>query len=351
MEQRIKRVLAFTLCVAVVLAFSACGGGGGSAHASGDTSTAPEGEVFNIIYSGTLPDEHPIMVLVKQCAEDMKEKSGGRLNMTVYTNNQLGDSRQAFEGMQNNSIQVGEMSTAPLSGFTDLLNPVNLPFFFDDADQAIAFVNSDYFKNTIGDKMAEVNSVRPITAFYNGPRSLSNSKRPVVTPEDMKGLKIRVMESPIYIKTFESLNASPTPMSFAELFTGLQQKTIDGQDNGPTITVSNKLYEAQSYFTDLNYIHDLGPVVVSEQFYQSLPEDLRAIFLECFENTADQQHEIGKADVEKDIETIGTKCEITRLTDEQRAAFKAKVQPVYDWFASEYPDLDVDAYRAAAEGK
>jgi TRAP-type C4-dicarboxylate transport system substrate-binding protein len=153
------------------------------------------------------------------------------------------------------------------------------------------------------------------------------------------------MESPVYIKTWEAWGAQPTPMSFAELFTGLQQKTIDGQDNGPTITVTNKLYEVQKYYSTLYYVFDLGPVMVSEAFYQSLPDDLRAIFMETFNQVITEEHAIGKAAIEADLKTMEDNGVIvTRLTDEERAAFRDAVEPVYGWFRAQYPNIDLDRY-------
>jgi TRAP-type C4-dicarboxylate transport system substrate-binding protein len=137
-------------------------------------------------------------------------------------------------------------------------------------------------------------------------------------------------------------------MSFAELFTGLQQGTIDGQDNGPTIMVTNKIYEVQKYYTDLNYIHDVAPCFVSEEFYKSLPDDLRQIFDDVWAETIDKAHQQAVDAIETDIkamEDYGTA--VTRLTDAERAAFREAVEPVYTWFRNEYPDYDLDAYQAA----
>jgi C4-dicarboxylate-binding protein DctP len=347
-----KGFLTIVLIAATIFVVTGCGGGNSDAgEGTGGTSgDASQGDVVEFTYSGTLPKEHFLMELVDDCAATLKEKSGGRLIMNVFYNNELADSRQSFEAMQNGSIQMGEMATAPVSGFTAIFEPVNLPFFWSSDDEAIAFMNSDFALKTLGDRLAAEQGVRPVGFFYNGPRSLSNSKHEIRTPGQVKGLKIRVLESPIYIQTFQALGAAPTPMSFAELFTGLQQGTIDGQDNGPTIMVTNKIYEVQKYYTDINYIYDVGPCFVSEKFYKSLPDDLRLIFDEVWSEIIDISHRMSVDAIERDIKTMeDSGVKITRLTDAERAAFREAVESVYTWFKSAYPDYDLDAYQAAGK--
>jgi TRAP-type C4-dicarboxylate transport system substrate-binding protein len=199
--RKAKGFWAIFLSVAMIFAMAGCGG----ETDNGAQEGAVSGEAVEFTYSGTLPKEHFIMGLVDDCAAAMKEKSNGRLIMNVFYNNELGDSRQSFEAMQNNSIQMGEMATAPVSGFTTIFEPVNLPFFWNSGEEAIRFMNSDFAKKTLGDQIAAEQGVRPVGFFYNGPRSLSNNKHEIRTPADVKGLKIRVLESPNYIQTFQAL--------------------------------------------------------------------------------------------------------------------------------------------------
>ena len=235
-----NRFLSLALAGALALSLTACGGGNDDPSGGGN-DPAGGGEVFEILYAGTSPDTHAMMIAINAVAEEMREESGGRLNMSVFPNNQLGDSRANLESMQTNTIQAGELSTAPLAYFTDLYQPLSLPFFFASAEEGYAFLESD-FAQELADKCAEECGFRPVAWFLNGQRALTNSVRAVSSPADMAGLKIRVMENEIYIRTFEALGASPTPMSFAEVFTALQQKTVDGQDNPYALTVSNNFY-------------------------------------------------------------------------------------------------------------
>lgn len=346
-----KRILPLFLATAMSLTLLGCGGGNPETSKSADDGKNDDSQkVYEITYAGTVPDSNPITIAFKQMAEELETRSDGRMKMTLYPNNTLGDTRSNIESMQNNSVQIGEGSSAPLAIFTKAYMPMSLPFFFSDYQNAYTFSDSDFMKN-LSDQVADEIGVRPVGWMLNGARCLTNSKQAVSSPADMKGLKIRVMENDIYIKTFESLGASPTAMSFAEVFTGLQQGTIDGQDNPTGITASNKFYEVQKYFTDLHHCIDMAPVMVSEEWYQSLPDDLRQIFDDVLAETITYQRQLMEDSVKTDMESISTTCEVTTLTDEQRQVFKDACQPVYDWFAAQYPDLDLQSYVEAASGK
>lgn len=342
-----NKLLSLTLALVLCLSLAACGGAPAAtptpAAPTATPASTPDNTVYKITYAGTVPDSHPVILSMTKAAEEMKTLSNDRLIMTIYPNNQIGDSRANLEAMQEGTVQIGEISTAPLAYFTKNYLPLSLPFFFKDFDQAHAWANSE-FAVSLGQKTAEENGFFPLTFALSGARTLTNSVRAVSSPKDMAGLKIRVMENDIYIKAFEAMGAAATPMSYAEVFTALQQKTIDGQDNPSAINVANAFYEVQSHWTDLNHTIDLAPIMVSADWYNSLPEDLKTIFTDCVKKAAD---EVWTKVLEQESEyqkTIATGCEMTYLTEEQRAVFKDTCQSVYEWFATTYPDIDLDSY-------
>lgn len=350
--KKTRKATSLLIATLLTLSLAACGGGAStpasnSTPGSGDVSPGSD-EVYQITYAGTVPDSHPLMVAMTKAAEEMKEASGGRLVMTVYPNNQIGDSRANLEGMQDGTIQVGEVSVAPVSIFTESYLPLSLPFFFDSFDQALAWAAGD-FAEDLAQKTSEECGFFPIAWPVSGARTVTNSVRPIVTPADMAGLKIRVMENDIFIKSFEAMGAAATPMSFAEVFTGLQQKTIDGQDNPLAINVTNAYYEVQGYWTDLNHSIDLAPVMVSSVWYEALPEDLQVMFGDYMNQAADETCEALLALETEYQEIMATGCEMTYLTTEQRAVFKDSCTPVYEWFAEQHPSLDLDSYLASLE--
>ena len=162
---------------------------------------------------------------------------------------------------------------------------------------------------------------------------LSNNKHPVTSPEDMKGLKIRVMDSPIYIEMFTEMGASPTPMAYSEVYTALQQGTVDGQDNPYSIFVSTKYYEVQQYFTDLSHTFDFTAFVMSNDVLMSLNDATRELLIECGKEAEEYQHEVSMEDEAANIQAIKDNgVEIYNLSDEERQAFRDSTSGIQDWF-------------------
>lgn len=211
--KRMRNIIALALALIMVLSLAACGGktGGDSPASSGSqtggaSTAAPSANgddtVYNITIGGTVPDEHPISQGLFKFKEVAEELSGGRFKVEVYDNNTIGASRELVEGVQANEIQMAECSQSVYASFTDELMSVGLPFLFKNRQAGYDFFDSEV-GDQIADVIAEQTGVRIVGYFENGIRQLTNSKRPVTSPDDMKGLKIRVMESPLYIEMFK----------------------------------------------------------------------------------------------------------------------------------------------------
>ncbi|MDR1731320.1 MAG: TRAP transporter substrate-binding protein [Synergistaceae bacterium] len=310
-------------------------------------ASAADGKIV-IKYGGTLPETHYSTKAMFYFKKIMEERSGGKVQVDVYTSNQIGGPRDLIEGLQFNTVQMCDNSIAAISGFTDKAMPLSLPFLFPSREVAFQFIDGEYGK-ALTEEIAKEMRVRIIGWHENGFRQLSNNKRTIKTPADLKGLKIRVMESPLYIRTFESLGTQPTPISFAELFTALQQGTIDGQDNPVAIFVANKYFEVQKYMSNLNHTFDFLIYQVSEDFYQGLPADIKKLYEECMTEATAYSRKLAAENEAADQKTAGEKIEYTFLTPEERAAFGALVTPVYDWFKKEYPHLAENVVKYQAE--
>ncbi|MPM39869.1 2,3-diketo-L-gulonate-binding periplasmic protein YiaO [bioreactor metagenome] len=242
-----------------------------------------------------------------------------------------------------------ESSQSAYASFTQELMSAGIPFLFKNREAAYAFYDSEV-GDQIADAVAVDTGIRIMGYFENGVRQLTNSKRPVVTPADMSGLKIRVMESPLYIEMFTEMGANPMPMSFAELYTALQQGAVDGQDNPYAITSTNKFYEVQKYMTDLSHTFDVTCFSINDDFYQGLPDDIRAIVDEAAAEATAVQRQLSIENEQSYIKTIEDNgVQLTRLTDEQRQAFKDKCDGIYDFFRANYkPSVTLDTVLAKA---
>jgi len=167
----------------------------------------------------------------------------------------------------------------------------------------------------------------------NGFRYITNSKRPIHTPKDLNGIKIRTMENPIHMETFRLLGASPTPMAFNELYTALQQKTVDGQENPVFLTYSSKFYEVQKYLSLTGHIYAAAPFVMNLDFFNSLPADLQTIVKDGANVARDKQREMLDTQNEADLVELKKAMEVNELTAEEKAVFAEMTKPVYDQVA------------------
>lgn len=352
-----KKISALLLSTTMLCGLTACSGGTtgvstSNATTSGEKSSdaSKSDEVITIKFAGTVPDDHPITMAQYKFKEELERLSGGKMVVEIYPNAQLGTGRELIETIQLGNLQMAETTIVPFAGFTDELMSLSLPFLFPSREVAYAFADGEIGKQ-LADIVAEQTGVRIAGYFENGIRQFTNSKKEIKKPEDMKGLKVRVMESPVYINTFTELGASPTPMAFAEVYTALQQKTIDAQDNPFAITATNRFYEVQPYMTDLAHSFDFTGMLVSESFYQSLSDENRGYFDEAARIATEFQREKSiekEAGYIEQIENGGTK--ITKLTNEERDVFRKACEPVYEWFKENYnPKTSLDTILAEVD--
>lgn len=271
---------------------------------------------------------HPSLLDFKEFVE---EKTDGGVQVTLHINAALGGDRQATEAMQLGTVECGIIGSSTLATFAPRYNVFDLPFAFKDFETAYKLIDGP-----LSDKLEadlEPQGIRILGWGVNGFRNVSNNEKPIRTPEDMKGMKIRCMENPIHIATFKAMGANPTPMSFSELYTALAQGTVDGQDNPVVLTYSSKFYEVQDYYSLTGHIFAVAPLVVSETFFQSLPEEYQEVILE-----AGKRYEVSEraATEKQDVEMLEllkeTGMKVNALTDEEKTMFVEATASVYDEF-------------------
>jgi tripartite ATP-independent transporter DctP family solute receptor len=336
-KRTISLMLILTMVFSMTVLMSACTSKETAVDIGGTTSNndakpAEEYESMTIKVGGTVPETHPITKAQYLFEQIVEEGSGGAMQVEVYPNAQLGTGREMIEAVQLGNIQMGETTLAPFSGWTDEFSLLSLPFLFDDREHAFRVADSELGKQ-MSDNVAELTGVRVIGFWENGIRQLTNATHSVRKPSDLNGLKIRVMENPLYLNLFTAMGANPMPMAFGELYTALQQKTIDGQDNPYAITATNKFCEIQPYMTELGHVFDFTGFLINEEWYQGLGEKEKALIDKASaEATAFQREEAIKYEQEakKIVEDAGVQIEV--LTSEEREAFRTASASVYDWF-------------------
>ena len=258
-----KRVLSVLMAASMaVVAFAGCGSSGttsgsASAVASGSASSAAEsaaatGEAEYAMISGTTtPDAHPYNLGLVKMSELLSEKTNGAVTLDVFGNSQLGSERDLIEGLQLGSLQVTCVSTAPLAGFTDAFLVFDLPFIFETSEQARAVMDSEVGTQILNS--VEDQGLKGLAWFENGFRNVTNNVKPITVPDDLKGIKIRTMENQMHMAAFQIMGSDPTPMAMGDVFTALQQGTIDAQEN--PVPIINKQIPGSSGL----YLNDRTP--------------------------------------------------------------------------------------------
>lgn len=301
--------------------------------------------------SNGVNEQHPSYLAGKKFGEILEEKLPGKYEVQVYANAQLGDDVRATEAVRMGTLEMVTTSASPLTGLVPALNVFDLPFIVPNEKAADAI-----FDGPIGAQLAadlEAKGLVLLAYYENGFRQLTNSVHEVKSPEDLKGLKIRTMQNPIHLQAFRAMGANPTPMPFSEVFTALQQKTIDGQENPiPTIWLS-KFYEVQPYVSLTNHVYGPHLLIIGKKLWDSFPPEDQKVIAEAAKESAVYQRALNR---KMNKEFVGSLRDagiiVTELTPEQHQAFVEAVAPVYvEWEPKIGKDL-VDKFKATvAEAK
>lgn len=261
--------------------------------------------------------------------EYVEAESKGRLDIQIFPNGLLGGDKESIEGVELGTVHMSLPAVSVLASYDEKFGLLDMPFLFKSEEAIFASLDNEIGEDF--DKTLDKLGFHNLGYNYNGPRCISNNTRPINAPEDLKGLKIRVMQSPVFIDMFNTLGANPTPMSFGEIFTGLQQGTVDGQENAPSLVYASRFYEVQKYYSITNHTFSIMPILMSKDFFSELPEDLQKIItagadihLIKYQRALESSE---TADYIKRLEEAG--MEVNFISPENHAKFVKAVQPVY----------------------
>lgn len=328
-----KRNLLLTLLMAFVLVIaSACGGADDGASDNADV--ADDGKDYVLQAGHSLPNDHPYQIALEQMAENIDERTDGRVTIEIFPNSEIGAEKELTEGMTLGTVDLVVSSTAPVTNFIPELAVLDLPFLFEDRDSAVDILEGDIGQGML-DKM-EDHGIVGLSWAENGYRHVTNSKHPIEKPEDLAGLKIRTQENPIHISAFEELGAQPTPMAWDEALTGLQQGVVDAQENPIIVADQFSLHEAnQDYMSLTGHVYSVAVFMMSKQTYDELPTELADIVVEEGEAIGSVQRDLI---VEMEAESLEKVKEngIEVIEDIDVAPFQEVVKPVYEEFQDEY---------------
>ena len=254
------------------------------------------------------------------------------LNIEVLDGAQLGGERDYIEGMMLGSIQMAQVSTAPVSGFVPEFDLFSLPYLIRDTDHFTKVVSGPVGETFGG--LIEERGIKILAWFDNGYRNVFNKVRPIVTPDDMDGLKIRVMESPLMVNTLNAMGGSATPMSYAELYTALEQGVLDGGENAAGNVLNDKFYEVSGYFSMTQHFRPPGIVAISMKTWDGLSAEQQAVLSE--EAVALQDYEIQLTEEVGQAALEELKAKGMEINDADVAAFRDRMGPVYADFTEKH---------------
>jgi len=202
-------------------------------------------------------------------------ETGGAVDVKVFPAGQLGNERELIEGTKIGTIQMSMVSAA-IAGYYKEAQVLDIPYLFSSAPIAWKVMDG-WFGKEMAEDCLKKTGMRILAYGETGFRNFTNSVRPIKSPADMKGLKIRVMESPVYVNMVKALGAAPTPIAWTETYTALQQKVVDGQENPVSVIMMVKFYEVQKYLTLDGHSYGVDFILINDKFYQGLPKETQQI--------------------------------------------------------------------------
>lgn len=276
--------------------------------------------------------------------------SSGRIEVNLYPNASLGNQQEIIQQCMQGVIEVGTASDSDLSNYYPNLQLFTIPYIFSDRSEFYTFLDGEYVQ-AMHDEIAKTCGVRIISAFDNGGfRNFSNNIRQIRTADDVKGLNIRCMQSAAYLKTMEALGAVAQGISFSELYSALQTGVVDGQENSPLVMLDNSIYEQQKYYSLDGHIVSPCYFIVSESWYQSLPEDLREVVIKGGKLAETAARGTIASSEGMALTFLADKgVEIYSPTAEEKATFQVAREPVAEWLKGEIGEETVNEFLAAIE--
>lgn len=314
---------------------------------AGAPLAAPKKKVYNLKFGHTGAPNHHYQKIAEQFAARVSELTNGGVKIQVFPSDQLGKQLEITEGVMIGTHDMCQTSDTILSNWIPDFGISNLPFIFnDDWDYRKVFDGpvGDEFAKLVEDKGAVV-----IGWWENGMRHVTNNRHEIKTPADMKGLNIRVPEGEIFVDTFKALGCNPTVVAFGELYSALQLKTVDGQENPPAHVVTQKFYEVQKYISRTGHIHMSSPILMNKALLEGMPKE----YQEAIRKAGREMGPIHTKMVE-DLEKEQWKEIAQRgmiITDVDKAPFREAVKPVIEKFKGKLNAKLIDAVMQAASAK
>jgi tripartite ATP-independent transporter DctP family solute receptor len=305
-----KAVLLVTL-ISLVFSISGC---------------SKKSDVTVIKMGHALDTEHPVHKAMIFMAEKLKEKTGGKAVLEVYPGEQLGSEREMIEQVQMGLLDMTKVSTSPLESFIPSMSVFSVPYLFRDSEHLWKVLEGPTGKKLL--QAGEEKGLKGLCYYDAGSRSFYTKEKPILTPADLEGMKIRVQESKTSMQMIRELGASPTPIAWGELYTSLQQGVVDGAENNPPSFYRSSHYEVCKHYSLDEHTMVPDIVLMSLKSWNKLPADVQKLVQEAADESVEFQRKLWKEDTEKALETV--QAQGVKIYHPEKAAFKQKVKQMHD---------------------
>lgn len=293
------------------------------------------------------PDD-PYAIMGHTFKEVVEKKTNGRVLVHLFPNGVLGNERDAFEGLTMGTIDMGVFVNAAVGGFVKEFQVLDLPFVFTGNEQVDKVLDGPFGKELL--KRLERVDVVGFGFAEGGFREIINKVRPINVPDDMKGVKFRVMENPIYVGMFKYLGSNPTPITWGESFTATQQGTVDGLEIPISVIHQNKFYEVTKFLSLTHHTYSPLPVVMSKRRFDKLPKDLQDAIRASIEEVIPVQRAKNRANVLRLQEDLAKRgMAVNEIKDPE--LFREKVRPMYTEYADTVGKDIMESFFKVIEGK
>lgn len=355
---KFKRILSGALFVAMLCTMlTSCGsnpttsnngtsGDGTSASQSDSTGfDSADSPSYELKLGHVQTSTHSYHIGAMYFAEQIEERSGGKIKVDVYPSSQLGSERDLVEGVQMGTLDMAIVGVGVLANFDPSFEIFNLPFLFNDREHAYKVLGGEFGAEKF--KQLEQFDIVGLGYYENGFFDILSNKK-VEVPSDAAGLNIRTMENAVYMGIFQAIGANPVPMAFSEVYTALQNGTVDGASVSITALTPTKFHEVASNFAILDMCFTPTPLIMSKEILSGMPESYQELIREvAAESVTVQWDETVRQEEEAKKEMEAAGCVINTVQDRQ-AWIDAIVDTVYAQVADIVPQEDIDAVRNAA---
>lgn len=334
-----KRVIAIMLTLVLVFALAACGAEKApeavtAPAAETQASAEPAGETYTMKIAHVNAPTHPAHVALEKFKETVETATNGAVKVDIYDSSVLGGELEEIE-----QVTDGSLTAALVMGMSNWQNIVpetaieELPFMYPDVESARAAFDGAY-GDYVKENWIEPTGLKVLCFWESGFRHFTNNVRPITVPEDMKDIKFRSAQSEIRVKMFEALGASATIINFSELYTALQQGTVDGQENPLSIITANGFYDVQKYLSLSGHFYSTALFIVNPEFWNSLPAEYQEIIQTASEECRDYDRQLSSESEETMIQTCKDNgMEVNEIDAE---AFKTQMSSVWALYTEKY---------------